>query len=61
MYFKKLNVLDRSDHVPLVRKTAEEESKEKRKVRKKSDMLGWESAVWKKKSDGCATEEKREL
>lgn len=32
MYFKILNVLDRSDHVPLVRKTG---GKKVRKVRKK--------------------------
>lgn len=32
MYFKKLNVLDRSDHVPLVRKNWREESKGERKA-----------------------------
>lgn len=45
MYFKKVNTSERCQHVPLVRKTAEGESRKGRRIR---TLMG---------SDGCAIKE----
>lgn len=41
MYFKKLKVLDRSDHVPLVRKTGKKKV-EGGKKRHKQNVIRWD-------------------
>lgn len=48
MYFKKLKVLDRSDHVPLVRKTG----KKKVEGEKKDTNKTWYTGMGKDASDG---------